>query len=260
MMNGLRIESDTLGCKTLWLNRPEKRNALNEGLLRLLLAAAQDLSRDESAKVVVLRSSSAMFCAGADLNDWTDVSPREAQRLSALGSQAFQALADIPVPVVAVLEGAALGGGLELALACDIRIGTDACRVGFPEPRLGNSPAWGGMARLVNLAGVGTARDMLLTGDVISASDAFKVGILQRLCSVEELPRKLKDLLTSVLACDVGTLSYIKSLLGSPSQIVAAQEAAIAGFTATRPESRERKEMFLASRRNRVGGQSSTKT
>jgi enoyl-CoA hydratase/carnithine racemase len=106
-----------------------------------------------------------VFCAGADLNDWADVSPAEARSLSLLGSRAFQALADVPVPVIAAIDGAALGGGLEMAMACDIRLGTPDCSVGYPEPRLGNSPAWGGMARLVDAVGKGYARTMLLTGE-----------------------------------------------------------------------------------------------
>jgi enoyl-CoA hydratase/carnithine racemase len=250
-MPRLRVKTER-GRRTLWLDRPDKRNALDEAFLSELLVAAEASSREEAVRVVLLRSTSPMFCAGADLNEWADVSPREAQRLSALGSRAFQALADLPVPVVAALEGPALGGGLELALACDIRIGTTACRVGFPEPRLGNSPAWGGMARLVETVGIAMARDMLLTGDVVSAVDAHRVGIVQRLCAPEDLSARLDDLIDSIVACDGGTLAYIKALLGAPSQVIAAQEAAVAGFTATRVESRERKELFLASRRNRA--------
>jgi enoyl-CoA hydratase/carnithine racemase len=252
MMSRLRVESDPRGCRTLWLDRPEKRNALDEPFLSELLEAAEAASRDETVRVVLVRSSSAMFCAGADLNEWADMSPRNAQRLSALGSRAFQALADLPVPVVAAVEGPALGGGLELLLACDIRIGSTSCRVGFPEPRLGNSPAWGGMARLVEAVGVAQARDMLLTGDALAANEAHRIGILQRVCAPEDFSARLEDLIASIVACDGGTLSYIKALLGAPAQVIAAQEAAVAGFTATRMESHERKKQFLASRRPRA--------
>ena len=248
----LRVETDERGCRTLWLDRPEKRNALDEAFLSELLAAAEATSREEAVRVVLLRSTSEMFCAGADLNEWSNISPRNAQRLSALGGRAFQALADLPVPVVAVLQGAALGGGLELALACDIRIGATTCRVGFPEPRLGNSPAWGGMRRLVEAVGVPSARDILLTGDVIPAVDAHRMGIIQRISAPEDLLARMGDLIESILASDTGTLGYIKALLGAPAQVIAAQEAAVAGFTATRTESRERKEQFLASRRTRM--------
>jgi enoyl-CoA hydratase/carnithine racemase len=119
-----------------------------------------------------------------------------------LGSRAFQALADLPVPVVAAVEGPALGGGLELLLACDIRIGSTSDRVGFPEPRLGNSPAWGGMARLVEAAGIAQARDMLLTGDAVSGNEAHRMGILQRVCTPEDFSARLDDLVASIVACD----------------------------------------------------------
>jgi enoyl-CoA hydratase/carnithine racemase len=244
-----RIETDDRGCRTFWLDRPEKRNALDETFLAEILDAAQDCSRSDEVRVVLIRSSSQVFCAGADLTEWADVIPREAQRLSALGSRAFQAIADLPMPAVAIIEGGAFGGGLELALACDIRIATTDCRFGFPEPRLGNSPAWGGMARLVEMIGVGLARDMLLTGDVIEADQGFRTGLIQRLCRPQDLDAQLNMLVTSILACDPGTLTFIKAMLGSPSRSIAVQEAAIAGFTATRPESRERKEQFLARRR-----------
>jgi enoyl-CoA hydratase/carnithine racemase len=248
-MARLKVSTDTRGCRTVLLDRADKRNALDESFLTELLEAAASAARDDGVRVMVLRSTSSIFCAGADLNEWANVDPRNAQRLSALGNQAFQALADLPVPVIAALEGAALGGGLELALACDLRIGSQDCRVGFPEPRLGNSPAWGGMARLVAAVGPAFARDMLLTGDTITAAHAHRIGILQRLCNASEFPAQLEQLIESVVACDAGTLTYLKMLLGAPAQMIAAQEAAIAGFTATRAESRDRKEKFLASRR-----------
>ena len=248
MAKRLRIDRDTRGCVTFWLDRADKRNALDEQFLDELHEASLQASCDPDVRVVALRSSSSVFCAGADLNDWANITPANAQRLSLLGSRAFQAIADMPVPVIAALEGAALGGGLELALACDIRIGTPDCSIGLPEPRLGNSPAWGGMARLVEAVGKAYARNMLLTGDTINGSEAFRVGLLQRISAREDFQQGFDALIASVLACDSGALTYIKNLFGQPSQIIAAQEAAIAGFTATRPESRDRKEAFLANR------------
>jgi enoyl-CoA hydratase/carnithine racemase len=250
----LRSETDPLGVRTLWRDRPGKRNALDEPLLTALAQVAEDVLRDEAVRLVLLRSTSPTFCAGADLNEWADVSSREAQRLSSLGSRAFQALADLPVPVVAVIEGAALGGGFELALACDLRIGTPSCRVGFPEPRLGNSPAWGGIPRLVEVAGMAAARLMLLTGDVLTAEEARHLGILQRLVPAEALASGVAALVESVLACDPETLRFIKAVLGPAAQAVAAQEAAMAGYTAMRAESRGRKQAFLASRRGTAPG------
>ena len=139
-MARVRVSTDVRGCRTVLLDRADKRNALDEPFLSELLDVAASAASDETVRLVLLRSTSSIFCAGADLNEWANVDPRNAQRLSALGGRAFQAFADLPVPVVAVLEGAALGGGLELALACDIRIGSDECRVGFPEPGWATAP------------------------------------------------------------------------------------------------------------------------
>lgn len=248
-MSYLNIETDGRGCTTFWLNRPSKRNALDESLLSDLLSAAVNVRQSSESRVVVVRSTSAIFCAGADLNDWSDVTPYDAQRLSMLGSKAFQELADLPVPVIMVLEGAALGGGLELALAGDLRIATTNAKLGFPEARLGNTPAWGGVPRLAKLAGNGTVLDLLLTGDAMSAEAAVRVGIVQRLCAPADLERDLEALIDSVLACDSVTHGYIKTMFGEPRALTCAQEAALAGFTATREDSKARKRAFLESRR-----------
>lgn len=248
-MSHLKIETDDRGCRTLWLDRPEKRNALDETLLADLLGAAISARTTPGLRVIVLRSTSGIFCAGADLNDWADVTPANAQRLSLLGAKAFQELADLPLPVVMVLEGAALGGGFELALVGDIRIATTQARLGFPEARLGNTPAWGGVPRLAKLVGAGSMRDILLTGDPISAEQAERLGIVQRLCEPEELNGRLNALIDSLLACDTATQGFIKAMFGNSDMLAAAQEAALAGFTATREEASARKNAFLASRR-----------
>ena len=247
-MSNLKIQTDARGCQTLWLDRPAKRNALDEALLSDLRDAAIEARSTPDLRLVVLRSTSPMFCAGADLNDWADITSAKAQQLSLLGARAFQELADLPVPVVVVVEGAALGGGFELALAGDIRIATTGARFGFPEARLANTPAWGGVPRLERLAGAGTVLDLLLTGDPIGAEAAQRLGIVQRLCAPKDLDAQLQSLIESLLACDPATQGYIKAMFGNPGTLIAAQEAAMAGFTATRVEASLRKQAFLDSR------------
>ena len=136
-----------------------------------------------------------------------------------------------------------------LALAGDIRIATTNARLGFPEARLGNTPAWGGVPRLTRLVGVGSALDILLTGDPISAGQAERIGIVQRLCDPQDLETALAALIDSLLACDTATQAFIKASFGDRNALIAAQEAAIAGFTATQAAASERKQAFLASRR-----------
>jgi enoyl-CoA hydratase/carnithine racemase len=247
----IRTDRDERGCRTIWIDRPTKRNALDEGMPKALAQAIDETLADDATRLVLLRSTSPVFNAGADLNEWADISPDDASRLSLLGGSAFQALADLPVPVIAVLEGPALGGGLELVLACDIRMGTDASSVGFPEPRLGNSPAWGGISRLVEISGRATARNLLLTGEIVEAEEAHRIGLLQRLCRANELTARLAGIVKSVLACDQETVRNLKALLCGGSQSSAVEEATMAGYNATRLESRERKAAFLAQQRQR---------
>jgi enoyl-CoA hydratase/carnithine racemase len=253
-MNTVRMEVDERGCATIWLDRPDKRNALDENLLTELADAVDRIHRHDGVRVVLLRSTSPVFSAGADLNEWASPTPQEAARLSLLGSTAFQALADLPMPVIAVLEGPAVGGGLELALACDIRLGTEACRVGFPEPRLANTPAWGGVSRLVEIAGVAAARDLLLTGEIVDASEAYRIGVLQRLCAESVLEERVQALVESVLACAPVALLTLKALLSSEERRRRTLESITAGFSATLEESRHRKEAFLAARQSRREG------
>jgi enoyl-CoA hydratase/carnithine racemase len=259
-METLQVEHDGHSRVTIWLDRPHKRNALNEVMLSELAATAAALRADRDVRVVVLRSTSGVFSAGADLNEWVALSPARAMELSLLGGRAFQALADLPVPVIAVLEGAALGGGLELALACDIRIGTLACQMGFPEPRLGNIPAWGGVPRLLQVVGPAFARELLLTGDVIGAREAYRMGLLNRLFSEAELADGLEHLVGSVLACEPATLALLKAQLSGGTVEQAQQEAVTAAYSATQEESRRRKEAFLARRMARHNERSQTET
>lgn len=250
-MNNVRTEVDERGCATILLDRPDKRNALDENLLTALADAVDRIRRHGGVRVLVVRSTSRVFSAGADLNEWVSPTPQEAARLSLLGSTTFQALADLPMPVIAVLEGPAVGGGLELALACDIRLGTEACRVGFPEPRLANTPTWGGVSRLVEIVGVGAARDLLLTGEIIDACEAHRIGVLQRLCNESVLEERVQALVASVLACAPATLATLKALLSSEDRRQRTLESITAGFSATLEESRHRKEAFLAGRQSR---------
>src|SRR5579872_784736 len=130
----IATKHDGRGCFTLSLDRPAKRNALDKATLTGIAEIARTLCASKDARLLIVRSTSVVFSAGADLNEWAHVDSSEAARLSLVGNQAFAALTDLSIPTVALLEGPALGGGLELALACDIRVGTASCRVGFPEP------------------------------------------------------------------------------------------------------------------------------
>ncbi|GIW39786.1 MAG: crotonase [Candidatus Binatia bacterium] len=176
----LRIE-DREGVRWITIDRPEARNALDETTLRELLRAARDIRRDETVRVAVLTGAGdRAFVAGADIRAMERLSPLEAKRFSRLGQKLTQALEDLPVPVLAAVQGFALGGGLELALACDWIVAARSARFGQPEVGLGLVPGFGGTQRLARRVGAARARELVFTGRTIDADEAYRLGLVER--------------------------------------------------------------------------------
>lgn len=164
----------------LVLDRPAKRNALTEPMLRQLAGLLRDLADDDEVRVVTLRGAGdRAFSAGADLRAFAEVRPpRLWRRWTRLGQETFAALAHLPQVTVAVLNGPAIGGGLELAVHCDLRVAGSAVRVGLPEVTLGTLPGWSGLARIAELTGPSRARLLALTGRLITAEQAGSWGLV----------------------------------------------------------------------------------
>ena len=181
---------------TLTLNRPSVRNALDFALARAIESATRELAQDETVRAVILRGAPPAFCAGADLTERLSLSPDERTLHTEAIAAAVEALADLPVPTVAVITGACLGGGAELALACDLRFADTTARIGFPEVRRGIFPGAGGIVRLPQLIGPGRAADVLFSGRTLDAHEAYQIGLVDRLCQ----PGQLDDALAAWLA------------------------------------------------------------
>jgi enoyl-CoA hydratase/carnithine racemase len=232
---------------TVLLDRPAKRNALNEQMLGDLLAAVAQIRTADEVSVVVVRSSSPAFCAGADIKDWDHPGAAKATRLALLGHEAFTGLAALPQPSIAVLAGPVMGGGLELALACDLRVAAPDARLAFPEARLGNLPSWGGLPRLVDAVGSSRARQMLLTGREISGADAAAWGLCAAVASDDgdDLDRVASELTRLVAGCDRTALALVKAMVPAAAPN-ASLEAALAVYTGMLPGSAERKQAFFA--------------
>lgn len=243
------IASD--GCATVLLDRPQKRNALDESMLESLLDAVTSLRRTDALRLVVVRGSGGSFCAGADIGDWTDPGPVRAGELSRLGTRAFTELSALPVTVLAVLEGSVLGGGLELAMACDLRISTTTARLGLPETRLGNVPTWGGVARLVDAIGLAGARALLLTGEPISGTRAEQLGLVLASAEPAELDTTLEALRSQILLGEPHAVALIKDILRGFER-PRTYEPALASYASLLDASRERKQAFFASRQPRT--------
>lgn len=172
----------------LTINRPKALNALNSDTLTELSTALDELGRDSSVKVVILTGSGEKsFVAGADISQMKGLNPLEGRRFGQLGQATFRKLEQIPQPVIAAINGFALGGGCELALACDLRLASETAKFGQPEVTLGLTAGFGGTQRLPRLVGTGVASELLFTGDIIDAQEAYRIGLVNHVYPLETL-------------------------------------------------------------------------
>jgi enoyl-CoA hydratase len=170
------------------MNRPEALNALNTETLNELSKAMHQLSfENEDVRVIILTGEGKAFVAGADIAEMKDMSAMEARKFSELGQRVFHFIATQEKPVIAGINGFALGGGCELALACDIRIASDKAKLGQPEVNLGVIPGFAGTQRLSRLVGTAKAKEMIFTGDMIDAQTAFSIGLVNQVVPADQL-------------------------------------------------------------------------
>ena len=179
-----RLEGATA---VLTLNRPEARNAFNADLLHALQAALAEANADERVRaVVVTGAGDRAFCAGADIRQMQAMSAADGRRWSQLGHGVFKDLEDLPLPTIAAVNGVAAGGGCEVTLACDFRIAAETAQLGQPEIKLGIIPGWGGTQRLPRLIGMAHAKALILTGRMIGAEEAYRIGLVDRVAAEGE--------------------------------------------------------------------------
>ena len=175
------------GVATITVNRPDKRNALNAAVRSEIVHALDALRSDPAVRVVLLTGAGEKaFVAGADIQEFAERTPLE-QRQAMASRRVFDELAGFPKPTVAVINGLALGGGCELALACDFRIAASTARLGQPEINLGLIPGGGGTQRLPRVVGSGQAMRMVLTGAIIDAAEAQRIGLVELVLPADEL-------------------------------------------------------------------------
>ena len=242
----VRVED---GVAEIELNRPEARNAINLQMVREINAALDALlQRDELRVVIVHGSGGKAFASGADIAELRERTHREA--FLAINAWLFQRLDDFPRPTIAAIEGFALGGGLELALACDLRVASRSARVGLPEATLGIYPAAGGASRLPRLVGLGRAKDLVFTGRILDAEEAFALGIFERLCEPGHALPTARELASSIAANAPLALQVAKMALNSVGRggDPAAVERLGQALLFDSPEKRERMTAFLEKR------------
>jgi enoyl-CoA hydratase len=184
------------GILLITINRPDKLNALNKKTIDELHEALLDAENDNEIKVIILTGSgSKAFVAGADIAEFAEFSVEEGRSLSATGHfKLFNFVENYSKPVIAAINGFALGGGLELALACHMRVASDNAKMGLPEVSLGLIPGYGGTQRLAQLVGKGKAFEMITTADMINAEDAYRWGLVNHVTTQEELMNKSMEI------------------------------------------------------------------
>lgn len=173
--------------QTITINRPQALNALNQETLNELHLAIQECYQKPDIKGIIIKGEGEKaFVAGADIKEIASIPGEKAFEFSRKGQDLFKMIEDCPKPVIAIVNGFALGGGCELAMACHIRIATENARFGLPEVSLGIIPGYGGTQRLAQLVGRGKALELAMTGDMISASEAKEIGLINHVVSTKE--------------------------------------------------------------------------
>ena len=201
MSDPLVLVANADGIRRITVNRPDKLNALNAATLDALQAAFDAAATDDAVRVVVLTGAGPKaFVAGADIAEMADLRPTEGRDFSLRGQRLMRSIETLPKPVVAMVNGFALGGGLELAMGCHLRIAADTAKVGQPEIGLGLIPGFGGSQRLLRLAGRAATLELCLLGAPVTAERALQLGIVNRVVPAAELDAETLKVATQLAA------------------------------------------------------------
>jgi enoyl-CoA hydratase len=235
------------------INRPKVLNALNTQTINELERAMLELQRDDTVKAIVLTGAGdKSFVAGADINELAVLSPADGQRHGRRGQAVLELVESLGKPVIAAINGFALGGGCELAMACTIRIAAESARFGQPEINLGIIPGYAGSQRLPRLVGKGRALEILLTGDMVSASRAYEIGLVNKVVPAADLLAEAKKLATSLAAKAPLATRYILEAVnhGMEMSLQDAQflEGSLFGLVASTDDMKEGTKAFLEKR------------
>jgi enoyl-CoA hydratase len=239
---------------TITLNRPKVLNALNAQTLDELAAAFDAVASDAEALAVILTGAGEKsFVAGADINELAVQTPVAGREHARKGQRLFERIERLGKPVIAAVNGFALGGGCELAMACTLRLAADTARFGQPEINLGIIPGYAGSQRLPRLVGRGRAQELLLTGDMITAEEAWRIGLVNRVVPAAQLMDEARTLARTLAAKAPIAMRYILDVVASGADMAAADaeryEATLFGLVSTTDDMREGTRAFLDKRK-----------
>ena len=193
------------------INRPEALNALNNQVLNELESALIQIRDDQEIKGAIITGSGKSFVAGADIRQMVDYTPSQARTYMSRAQAVFNLIEDIEKPIMAAVNGYALGGGCELAMACDFRFGSEKALFGQPEINIGVIPGFGGSQRLPRLTNAGFAKEILFSGRPFSAEEAFRVGLINRICAPEKLMEECLTIMRQIVSKSGEALGYAKA-------------------------------------------------
>lgn len=210
MNNNLIEVQQTGSICTVTINRPEALNAFNFDALSALAAVVDDIERDASIRVLLLTGAGKAFVSGADIAEMQTLTPSKARAFSDLGSRVFRKIELLDKSVIAVVNGLALGGGCEFAMAADIRLASQKAKFGQPEVGLGIIPGFSGTQRLPHLVGVAKAKELIYTGAIIGAEEAKAIGLVNQVYEPETLMDRALEMANSICANSPVAVSFAK--------------------------------------------------
>ncbi|MEW6073301.1 MAG: enoyl-CoA hydratase-related protein [Planctomycetota bacterium] len=242
------------GVATVTIDRPKALNALNSDTLGEMEEVFEICRADEGVRaVLVTGAGEKSFVAGADINELATMQPLSAKAIADRGQRCLARLEEMGKPTVAMINGFALGGGLELALACHLRTASTTARLGLPEVSLGIIPGYGGTQRLARIAGPGVAREWILTGEMFSAEDAHRVGVVNRVFPPAELLEGTMKLIHTILSRGPLALRFALEAIGRGANMPQRQgemlESDLFGLAASTQDMREGMQAFLGKRK-----------
>lgn len=218
-LNNVILEkNDHLAIVTI--NRPKALNALNSETLKDLDTVIADLENDSNIYTVILTGAGEKaFVAGADISEMKDLNEEEGQAFGTLGNNVFRRLENLDKPVIAAISGFALGGGCELAMACDIRIASEKAKFAQPEVGLGITPGFGGTQRLPRIVGEGKAKELIYTCDIVKADEALRIGLVNKVVPLENLMEEAKTMASKIIANAPIAVKLCKDAINRGTQV-----------------------------------------
>ena len=203
------------GIARLTINRPEARNALNMAVRQELRNAIEEINEDSNVRVVIITGAGEKaFISGADITEFKDATPISIEQYaSALGQKLFNNIENLNVPIIAMINGFCLGGGLELAMCCDIRVASENAKLGQPEVNIGIFPGGGGTQRLPRLIGWGKAKELIYTGKIIDAAEAASIGLVDKVVPPDKLAEEVEQLAETIASKSPLIIKLVKEVI-----------------------------------------------